>query len=64
VRSDIDDLRWDFWILKGGKKVEIYTIKHGVMRQIPEDFELKQLVKYIFAFVIGMMLGNFWPHLQ
>ncbi len=44
--------------------MEIYTIKRGVMKQVPEDFELKQVVKYIFAFVIGLMIGNYWPHLQ
>jgi hypothetical protein len=49
---------------QGRKEMEIYTIKRGVMRQVPEDFEFKQLVKYIFAFVIGLVIGNFWPHLQ
>jgi hypothetical protein len=44
--------------------MEIYTIKRGVMKQVPEDFELKQVVKYAFYFVIGLMIGNYWPHLQ
>lgn len=42
----------------------IYMIKRGVMRQVPEDFEMKQVLKYLFAFVVGLMAGNFWPHLQ
>lgn len=44
--------------------MEIYTIKRGVLRQVPEDFELKQMIKYIFFFIIGLMIGNLWPHLQ
>lgn len=44
--------------------MEIYRIKHGIMKQIPEDFELKQFVKYLFAFVVGLIIGNIWPHMQ
>ena len=42
----------------------IYSIKRGVMRKVPKDSELGQLVKYIFFFTVGLVLGNFWPHLQ
>lgn len=42
----------------------IYSIKRGVMRKVPKDSELRQLVKYIFFFTVGLVLGNFWPHLQ
>ncbi len=44
--------------------MEIYTIKRGVMRQLPEDWNLKQLVKYIGAFFFGLMLGHIWPYMQ
>jgi len=55
---------WKSGRLQGGRKMEIYTIKRGVMKQVPEDFELKQVVKYIFYFGIGLMIGNYWPYLQ
>jgi hypothetical protein len=51
-------------LVTGGKKMEIYTIKRGVMKQVPEDFELKQVVKYLFYFIVGLMIGNYWPYLQ
>lgn len=38
--------------------MDIYTIKQGVMRQVPEDYELKQMVKYILFTVLGLMIGR------
>jgi hypothetical protein len=40
--------------------MEAYQIKRGVMKQIPEDLELKQVIKYILVFVAGVILGNAW----
>ncbi len=39
--------------------MEIYTIKQGVMRQVPEDYELKQMIKYILFTILGLMIGRF-----
>jgi len=39
--------------------MDIYTIEQGVMRQVPIDYELKQMVKYIIFTVLGLMLGRF-----
>ncbi len=43
--------------------MDIYTIKHGIMRQVPVDFELKQAIKFILVFIIGLMIGNYWAQL-
>lgn len=40
--------------------MEIYTIRRGVMRAVPEDYELKQCVKYIVAVLFGMYVGYRW----
>lgn len=40
--------------------MELYTIKSGKMKQVPVDYELKQAIKYIIVFVLGLILGNFW----
>jgi len=45
-------------IFHGEKSMEIYTIKQGVMRQVPEDYELKQMVKYILFTILGLMIGR------
>lgn len=34
--------------------MEIYHIKDGTMRQVPDDWELRQTVKYILVFLSGM----------
>ena len=47
-----------------GKNMVVYSIKRGVMRKVPKDSEIRQMVKYIFFFTAGLILGNFWPHLQ
>ena len=44
--------------------MEAYQIKRGVMKQIPEDLELKQVIKYLLAFLFGLVLGNFWPRMM
>lgn len=38
--------------------MEIYTIRKGVMRLLPEDYELKQVIKYILSFAFGLYLGG------
>ncbi len=38
--------------------MEIYTIKQGVMKPVPEDYELKQMVKYIFFIILGLIIGH------
>ena len=39
--------------------MDMYTIKQGVMRQVPVDYELKQMVKYILFTILGLMIGRF-----
>jgi fucose permease len=46
-------------IFHGEKSMEIYTIKQGVMKQVPEDYELKQMIKYILFTILGLMIGRF-----
>jgi len=43
----------------GEESMDIYTIERGVMRQVPIDYELKQMVKYIIFTIFGLMLGRF-----
>jgi hypothetical protein len=38
--------------------MEIYTIKQGVMKPVPEDYELKQMVKYILFVIFGLVMGH------
>ncbi|MFH2074229.1 MAG: hypothetical protein ABIJ57_02605 [Pseudomonadota bacterium] len=40
--------------------MELYTIERGIMRQVPEDWELKQIIKYVLIFIVGVVLGNAW----
>lgn len=40
--------------------MDIYTIEEGRMRQIPVDYELKQMVKYILFIILGLMIGHFF----
>ncbi len=44
--------------------MKIYMIKRGIMKQVPQDSDFKQVAKYVLAFVVGMVIGNFWPYLQ
>ena len=40
--------------------MNLYVIRKGALRQVPEDWELKQVIKYILIFVAGVILGNAW----
>ena len=44
--------------------MQTYTIHHGKLTLIPEDRELKQITKYILAFVLGVILGHVWAMFQ
>jgi hypothetical protein len=39
-------------------KMDVYTIEQGRMRQIPVDYELKQMVKYILVIILGLIIGH------
>ena len=38
--------------------MEIYKIHKGVLRLIPEDYQLKQGIKYILLFAFGFFLSG------
>lgn len=38
--------------------MDIYTIEQGRMRQVPVDYELKQMVKYILLIILGLIVGH------
>lgn len=38
--------------------MDVYTIEQGRMRQIPVDYELKQMVKYILVIILGLIIGH------
>lgn len=38
--------------------MEIYTIKQGIMRPVPEDYQLKQMAKYILLTIFGLIIGH------
>jgi len=38
--------------------MEIYAIKQGVMKPVPEDYELKQMVKCILFVIFGLMIDH------
>lgn len=44
--------------------MELYTIKRGVMRSVPDDWELRQAVKAVAFTILGILIGLCWPGMQ
>ncbi len=40
--------------------MDTYTIKNGIMRRIPECYELRWFATHLIAGVFGILLGLVW----
>lgn len=40
--------------------IETYTIRKGVMKRIPECYELRWFTSHLIAAIFGLLLGLVW----
>ena len=43
---------------------EIYQIRKGKLIKVADDYELKQIIKGFFVFILGTMFGITWVMMQ